>query len=97
MTDRERADAVYTALLDRAGERWVQPRIERTQRVLDLLDNPQRTYRVVHITGTNGKTSTARMIEALVQSVPAIIEFGKKHSTLDPDCDMLAAVLGQKA
>ena len=68
MTDRERADAVYTALLDRAGERWVQPRIERTQRVLDLLDNPQRTYRVVHITGTNGKTSTARMIEALVRA-----------------------------
>ena len=68
MTDRERADAVYAALLDRAGERWVQPRIERTQRVLDLLDNPQRTYRVVHITGTNGKTSTARMIEALVRA-----------------------------
>ena len=33
------------------------------------------------------------MIEALVQSVPAIIEFGKKHSMFDPDSDMLAAVL----
>ncbi|MDZ8172399.1 bifunctional folylpolyglutamate synthase/dihydrofolate synthase [Microbacterium xanthum] len=68
MSDRDRSDAVYAALLERAGERWVQPRIERTQRVLDLLDNPQRTYRVVHITGTNGKTSTARMIDALVRA-----------------------------
>lgn len=68
MNDRERADAVYEALLARAGERWVQPRKERTARVLELLDDPQRTYRVVHITGTNGKTSTARMIESLVRA-----------------------------
>ncbi|MFT4235738.1 MAG: Mur ligase family protein, partial [Microbacterium sp.] len=66
--DRERADAVYAALLDRAGEQWVEPRVSRTARILDLLDNPQRTYRVVHITGTNGKTSTARIIESLVRA-----------------------------
>jgi dihydrofolate synthase/folylpolyglutamate synthase len=68
MSDRNRADAVYSALLTRQGERWVQPRVERTRRVLELLDDPQRTYRVVHITGTNGKTSTARMIESLVRA-----------------------------
>ena len=68
MSDVERADAVYETLLSRAGERWVQPRKERTARVLALLDDPQRTYRVVHITGTNGKTSTARMIESLLRS-----------------------------
>ncbi|WP_417562652.1 bifunctional folylpolyglutamate synthase/dihydrofolate synthase [Microbacterium sp.] len=68
MNDRERADAVYAELLKRQGERWVQPRVERTRRVLELLDDPQRTYRVVHITGTNGKTSTARMIESLVRA-----------------------------
>lgn len=66
MNDEERSDAVYSALLERQGEQWVQPRIDRTARVLDLLDNPQRTYRVIHITGTNGKTSTARMIESLL-------------------------------
>ncbi|MGF3055087.1 bifunctional folylpolyglutamate synthase/dihydrofolate synthase [Microbacterium sp. YY-01] len=66
--DRERADAVYTALLERAGERWVQPRKERTARILELLDDPQKNYRVVHITGTNGKTSTARMIESLLRA-----------------------------
>lgn len=68
MSDRTRADAVYAALLERQGERWVQPHIERTRRLLELLDDPQRTYRVVHVTGTNGKTSTSRMIESLVRA-----------------------------
>jgi dihydrofolate synthase/folylpolyglutamate synthase len=66
--DRRRADAVYEALLQRQGERWVQPRVERTRRVLELLNDPQKTYRVVHVTGTNGKTSTSRMIESLVRA-----------------------------
>lgn len=68
MSDRERADAVYDELLRRQGEQWVQPRVERTRRVLELLDDPQRTYRVVHVTGTNGKSSTARIIESLVRA-----------------------------
>ena len=68
MSDRSRADAVYAALLTRQGEQWVQPRVERTARVLELLADPQRTYRVVHVTGTNGKTSTSRIIEALVRA-----------------------------
>lgn len=70
MSDRERqrADAVYEALLQRQGEQWVQPRVERTRRLLELLDDPQKTYRVIHVTGTNGKTSTSRMIESLVRA-----------------------------
>lgn len=68
MTDAERADAVYSALLARAGEGWVQPRLDRTARLLAMMDDPQKSYRVVHITGTNGKTSTARMIESLVRA-----------------------------
>ncbi|MCT1478547.1 folylpolyglutamate synthase/dihydrofolate synthase family protein [Microbacterium sp. p3-SID336] len=68
MSARDRADSVYETLLSRAGERWVQPRKERTARILAYLDDPQRTYRVVHITGTNGKTSTARMIESLLRA-----------------------------
>lgn len=69
MSDRSRADAVYAALLQRQGEQWVQPRVERTRRVLELLDDPQRTYRVIHVTGTNGKTSTSRIIESLLRSL----------------------------
>ncbi|GAA1692059.1 folylpolyglutamate synthase/dihydrofolate synthase family protein [Microbacterium sediminicola] len=67
-SDRERADDVYDLLLGRQGEQWVQPRIERTQKLLDYLDNPQRTYRVVHVTGTNGKTSTSRVIESILRA-----------------------------
>lgn len=69
MSDRTRADAVYSALLERQGEQWVQPRVERTRRVLELLADPQRTYRVIHVTGTNGKTSTSRMIESLLHAM----------------------------
>ncbi|MEV7758430.1 folylpolyglutamate synthase/dihydrofolate synthase family protein [Microbacterium sp. NPDC089180] len=69
MSDRTRADAVYSALLERQGEQWVQPRVERTRRVLELLADPQRTYRVIHVTGTNGKTSTSRMIESLLRAI----------------------------
>lgn len=68
MNDRARADAVYAALLARQGEQWVQPRVERTRRVLELLGDPQATYRVVHLTGTNGKTSTARTVESIVRA-----------------------------
>ncbi|RLK49543.1 bifunctional folylpolyglutamate synthase/dihydrofolate synthase [Microbacterium telephonicum] len=68
MSDRSRADAVYDALLARAGERWVQPRKERTARLLEYLDDPQRTYRVIHVTGTNGKTSTSRLAESIVRA-----------------------------
>ena len=40
--------------------------MECVEVVLDLLGNPERAYRVVHVTGTNGKTSTVRMIERLL-------------------------------
>ena len=44
----------------------MHPTTERIAALLDLLGEPQRTYRSIHLTGTNGKTSTARMIDALL-------------------------------
>ncbi len=38
--------------------------LERITAVLASLDNPERTYRVIHVAGTNGKGSTCAMIEA---------------------------------
>ena len=35
--------------------------------VLDLLGEPQRTFPVIHVTGTNGKTSTARIVESVLR------------------------------
>jgi dihydrofolate synthase/folylpolyglutamate synthase len=42
--------------------------ISRVEGLLDLLGNPQQAYPAIHLTGTNGKTSTARMIEALLRA-----------------------------
>ena len=53
----------------RWGEKDIDPTLERVAALLDLLGNPQTAYPVVHITGTNGKTSTARMIDALFTSL----------------------------
>ena len=38
--------------------------LERIRALLEALGNPERTYRVVHVAGTNGKGSTCAMIEA---------------------------------
>ena len=37
--------------------------------MVELLGDPQRTFPVIHVTGTNGKTSTARIIEALLREL----------------------------
>ena len=57
---------VEAEILSRAPEHSVQPSLERVEWALDLLGSPERAYRNVHITGTNGKTSTARMAERLL-------------------------------
>ena len=40
----------------------------RIEGLLDLMGSPQRAYPAIHITGTNGKTSTARMIDSLLRA-----------------------------
>ncbi len=62
------AREVYEQLLARVGEATPQPRLEATRRATELLGDPQRAYPVIHVTGTNGKTSTSRMIESLLRA-----------------------------
>ncbi|NYF11043.1 dihydrofolate synthase/folylpolyglutamate synthase [Leifsonia sp. AK011] len=64
----ENADRAYQELLARVGESAPQPRLEPTRRVVELLGDPQRSYPIIHITGTNGKTSVARMIESILRA-----------------------------
>lgn len=64
---RREADEVYAGILERAPEHDIDPTLDRVRAVCELLGDPQRAYRVVHLTGTNGKTSTARMVERLVR------------------------------
>ncbi len=57
---------VEAELATRWGETKLEPSVTRISALMDVLGEPQRTYPSIHITGTNGKTSTARMIEALL-------------------------------
>lgn len=58
---------VEQELLARWPEHRPQPSLERIAALMDVLGEPQRACPVIHITGTNGKTSTARMIDALLR------------------------------
>ena len=58
---------VEAEITGRWGEGRLEPTKERIEALLDLLGQPQRGYRAIHLTGTNGKTSTARMIDELLR------------------------------
>ena len=60
-------DRVLSALYARRPESQIEPRLHATARAVELMGDPQRNYRIVHITGTNGKTSAARMIERILR------------------------------
>ncbi|MBX6768072.1 MAG: dihydrofolate synthase, partial [Actinomadura rubrobrunea] len=50
------------------GVEWeIEPSLDRMRDLVDVLGEPQRAYPVIHVTGTNGKTSTARLIETLLR------------------------------
>jgi len=57
---------VYGQLLARAPENKMEPRMDPMFRAMEFLGEPNKSCPVIHITGTNGKTSTARMIESLL-------------------------------
>ncbi len=61
----KRLREVEREILGRAPEHDVEPSLDRIRAVMELLGDPQRTFPVIHLTGTNGKTSTTRMIETL--------------------------------
>jgi dihydrofolate synthase/folylpolyglutamate synthase len=60
--------AIYAHIVARNPEHDFVPTLDRVRDACDLLGDPQRAYRVVHLTGTNGKTSTARMTESLLRA-----------------------------
>jgi dihydrofolate synthase/folylpolyglutamate synthase len=49
-----------------AGRADATPTLERIRRLTELMGDPQRAYPVVHLTGTNGKGSTARLLTSLL-------------------------------
>ncbi|CAN5600398.1 folylpolyglutamate synthase/dihydrofolate synthase family protein [soil metagenome] len=60
---------VEDALLSRWPETRLEPSFDRIEALCELLGDPQRSFRSIHLTGTNGKTSTARMVDALLRGL----------------------------
>ncbi|MCG5432479.1 bifunctional folylpolyglutamate synthase/dihydrofolate synthase [Mycobacterium sp. MYCO198283] len=57
-------------LLDaRWPETKIEPSLTRIAALMELLGSPQRSYPAIHIAGTNGKTSVARMVDALLTAL----------------------------
>ena len=57
------------AILARAPEHDLEPSLDRIRAVMELMGDPQHTFPVIHLTGTNGKTSTTRIVEALLREL----------------------------
>ena len=62
-------EAVEAVLATRWPESKLDPSLDRIERLLDVLGGPQLAYQVVHIAGTNGKTSVARMVDSLLRAL----------------------------
>lgn len=65
MTELARVEEVLNS---RWPETRIEPSLDRIAHLMTLLGDPQLAYPVIHITGTNGKSSTARMIESLLRA-----------------------------
>jgi dihydrofolate synthase/folylpolyglutamate synthase len=59
---------VEREIISRRPEHSVDLALDRMAELVGLLGDPQRACPVIHITGTNGKTSTARMTDALLRA-----------------------------
>ena len=64
--DQARVDAIEKALLARWPETRIAPTLDRIGALVDILGSPQLSYPTIHVGGTNGKTTTSRMIDSLL-------------------------------
>jgi dihydrofolate synthase / folylpolyglutamate synthase len=70
MTDNYAAKLreVEKDIFARRPEHSIKPSLHRIRALVTFLGDPQRSFPVIHVTGTNGKTSTSRMTEALLRA-----------------------------
>lgn len=59
---------IEAELNTRWPESKIDPTLSRIAALADILGQPQRAYPVLHIAGTNGKTSISRMIDSLLSA-----------------------------
>ena len=67
--DREVLAVVEAALLKRWPESMIEPSLDRISALVDALGSPQLSYPTIHLAGTNGKTTTSRMIDSLFREL----------------------------
>lgn len=63
--DLEVLKIIEAALMKRWPENKIEPSLDRISALVDALGSPQISFPTIHIGGTNGKTSTSRMVDAL--------------------------------
>ena len=69
LEEMKRMREIEEQILARAPENDIGPSLERIQAVMELAGDPQRAYPVIHLTGTNGKTSTSRMVDSILREM----------------------------
>lgn len=84
---------VERALLARWPETRMEPSLDRIRLLMELMGDPQRSFTSIHITGTNGKTSTGRMIDALLRELG--LRVGRYSSPHLQDMRERIALLGE--
>lgn len=79
-------------ILGRLPSLEVKPGLERIVRLLDALDHPERSFKAIHIAGTNGKGSVAAMLSSILVQAgyrvgrftsPDLIDFRDRISVND--------------
>ena len=56
------------AYLEKAASFGIKPGMERINALLDELGRPEKAYKVIHVTGTNGKGSVVAMVTAVLEN-----------------------------
>ena len=64
---RLRVREIEDSILARTPENNPEPSLERVRRAMELLGDPQKTFPMIHLTGTNGKTTTTRIVERVLR------------------------------
>lgn len=66
---RRRVTEIEAEILSRTPESNPEPSLDRVARCMELLGDPQRNFAMIHLTGTNGKTSTTRIVERILREM----------------------------
>ena len=67
MDIEQRLREVEREIFARLPEHQISPTLDRIAMLTSLLGDPQRSFPVIHVAGTNGKTSMTRMIDTLLR------------------------------